>query len=173
MKKAIYLFLLLIFTCLGVNAQSGPNDASLKGIDTVQAIAFFESHGLVVNNCEKQGMYLEVYKWIGTPYRYGGETEKGLDCSGFSNKIYENYFGKTLQGGSRDIFKTVQPIDLDFATEGDLLFFTIRKGQISHVGIYLGNGKFVHATTRAGVIISDLGEPYYQRTFFAAGRIAN
>jgi lipoprotein Spr len=170
-KNTWLVICLLLGSLWQVSAQSGPAHATPKGIDTAQAIAFFESQGLVIDACDKQPMYLEIYRWLGTPYRFGGESERGIDCSGFSNKIYENIFGKTLQGGSRDIYKAVLEVDLTFAREGDLLFFTIRKGQISHVGIYLGNNKFVHATTRAGVIISDLDEPYYQRTFFAAGRV--
>jgi hypothetical protein len=53
---------------------------------------------------------------------------------------------------------------------GDLVFFKIKKGRISHVGVYLGNDKFVHSSTRRGVIISDLNELYYKRTFFTGGR---
>ena len=71
-----------------------------------------------------------------------------------------------------DIFTKVKPEKIKLVEEGDLLFFKIRKGQISHVGIYLQNGKFAHATTQAGVIISDLSEPYYKKYFFKAACLA-
>lgn len=140
-------------------------------IDSTAIVKFYSEKGLQINACANQSLYFEVYKWLGTPYRYGGNTENGLDCSGFSKKIYDAFYGYTLLGGSHDIFATVKPIEIDVAQEGDLLFFKTRKGRISHVGIYLSNGKFAHASTSLGVIISDLSEAYYQRTFFSAARI--
>ncbi len=116
-------------------------------------------------------LYFEIYKWLDTPYCYGGETGKGIDCSGFSNKIYQEVYGKTLEGGSRDIFTKVKPISIKLVEEGDLLFFKIWKGQISHVGVYLQGRKFAHATTQAGVIISDLDEAYYKKYFYKAGHL--
>ncbi len=162
------LGVLLLFTLLGATFSFGANSETADSLEVVQ---YFESKGLVIDSCTNHNLYLEVYKWLGTPYRFGGESANGLDCSGFSNKIYEATFNKTLLGGSRDIFKTVIPVDIEHAVEGDLLFFKISRGQISHVGVYLGNGKFAHATTRAGVIISDLSEPYYQRSFYKAGKL--
>jgi lipoprotein Spr len=132
---------------------------------------YFEAVGLKVDSCVNRNLYFEIYKWRYTPYRYGGETGKGIDCSGFSNKIYQAIYNITLEGGSRDIYTHVKPIKIKLAEEGDLLFFKIWKGQISHVGIYLQNGKFAHATTQAGVIISDLEEPYYKKYFYKAGRM--
>lgn len=137
-------------------------------MDTASVFSFFRGQGLNIDSCENQSLYFEIYKWIGTPYRFGGSTEKGLDCSGFSKKIYDASFCHTLSGSSRDIYASAQPIDLESIKEGDLLFFKTRKGRISHVGIYLSNGKFAHASSSSGVIISDLNEEYYQRTFYGA-----
>lgn len=147
--------------------------AVAERMDTAAVLLFFSERGLHIDSCENQSLYFEIYKWMGTPYRYGGNTEKGLDCSGFSKKIYEVIYGQSLSGSSRDIYYAAKPIDLDFAKEGDLLFFKTRKGKISHVGIYLSNGKFAHASTSSGVIISDLSETYYQRTFYGAAQINN
>lgn len=76
-----------------------------------------------------------------------------------------------LTGSARDIYKKVDPIKKGELREGDLVFFKIKKGRISHVGIYLGQNKFAHASTQLGVTISDLTEPYYQKYFYQAGRI--
>jgi lipoprotein Spr len=79
-------------------------------------------------------------------------------------------YGLQIDGGSASIYTKVQHIAREELREGDLVFFNIRKGRISHVGMYLSNDKFVHATVRSGVIISDLKEAYYQRYFAGAGR---
>lgn len=166
--SSIGLFMLCI---VNSSAQVDSVKSKSAGLDTLAALKFYESKGLKVDSCVNQNLYFEIYKWLDTPYRFGGETGKGIDCSGFSNKIYQAVYGKTLEGGSRDIFTKVKPINIKLAEEGDLLFFKIWKGQISHVGIYLQGRKFAHATTQAGVIISDLDEAYYKKYFFKAGRL--
>lgn len=76
-----------------------------------------------------------------------------------------------LTGSAKDIYRKIKPIKKTELREGDLVFFKIKKGKISHVGIYLGQNKFAHASTKSGVTISDLSEPYYSKYFYQAGRI--
>lgn len=170
MQKFFTILFFHVFFISAIRPQSAKEDKP-DSIDTLAAIIFFETKGITVDSCSNQSLYFEIYKWLKTPYLYGGETAKGLDCSGFCNKIYQSVFGKTLEGGSRDIWTTVKPINKKLIEEGDLLFFKIRKEQISHVGIYLQKGKFAHATTQAGVIISGLDEDYYKKYFFKAGKV--
>lgn len=171
MKKWISSIGLLLLCIVSSNAQVDSVKAKSIGIDTIAVLKFYESKGLKVDSCVNQNLYFEIFKWLNTPYCYAGETAKGIDCSGFCNKIYQTVYGKTLEGGSRDIYTKVKPINIKLAQEGDLLFFKIWKGQISHVGIYLQGRKFAHATTQAGVIISDLDEAYYKKYFFKSGRL--
>lgn len=169
MKKISCCIGLVLIINTIVSAQNPPA-AKTQATDSLAAVNYFTFKGINVDSCVNKLLYFEIYKWLDTPYRYGGETGKGIDCSGFSDKIYRAVYGITLEGGSRDIFQHAKPVKIKLAEEGDLLFFKIRKGQISHVGIYLQNGKFAHATTQAGVIISDLSEPYYKKYFFKAGK---
>jgi lipoprotein Spr len=112
-----------------------------------------------------------VYDWAGTKYKYSGQSKKGIDCSGFVSQMYSDAYCVELKGGSRDIWTNVVPVYKECLQEGDMVFFKIKKDQISHVGIFLGNNKFAHASVRSGVIVSDLNEEYYKKRFFKGGRL--
>ncbi|KAA9325022.1 C40 family peptidase [Adhaeribacter soli] len=113
-----------------------------------------------------------VSEWIGTPYRSGSSSKKGTDCSGFVTAVYRQVYGINLSRSSRSMFQDVQRIKKDSVRTGDLVFFRRSPKQpIYHVGIYLKDGKFVHSATNGGVMISSLRQPYYQRNYYAAGRV--
>lgn len=123
---------------------------------------------------DTQNCYLYALSadWLGGRYRYGGRDCEGIDCSGLVKEIFRGTHQIELEGSSENLFHQCVPITFEEELcPGDLLFFKIRKGRISHVGIYLGNGKFIHSSTQAGVIISSLSEPYYRTHFYAAGRL--
>ncbi len=109
--------------------------------------------------------------WYGAPYRFGGSTREGIDCSAFSGNLMTTVFGIGLPRMAKDQYKVCERVQRTGLEEGDLVFFhTTRKG-ISHVGVYLGHNKFVHASLNYGVTISDLTDPYYSRAFRGGGRI--
>ena len=114
-------------------------------------------------------LYQSIDEWYGTPYRYGGSTKYGIDCSAFVQAIFISAFGITLPRTAREQYNVTHHISRTELQEGDLLFFNTQGG-VSHVGIYLQNNKFVHASV-SGVTITDMFEPYYVRHFVAAGRI--
>lgn len=108
--------------------------------------------------------------WIGTPYHFGGSSLRGTDCSGFSGNFYNVVFGIKLTRTAYDQANQCTFISSDSLQAGDLLFF--RNGlHISHVGVFLGNEYFVHASSTQGVTISHLQEKYYKKRFYRAGRI--
>jgi len=116
-------------------------------------------------------LFLFIDEWYGTPYKYGGKTKKGTDCSGFTGAAFKEVYGKELAGSSLSMYNQCRRIPKEELREGDLVFFKIGSKEVSHVGIYLQNNKFVHATTKAGVMIDDLDEDYYKKYFFNGGRI--
>ena len=113
----------------------------------------------------------EIDSWLGVPYKYGGKDKSGTDCSGMVFSIYNNVYGFSLNRSSYDIIQNVIKVPIEEAKFGDLVFFKIYKNRVSHVGIYLGDKKFIHASTQLGVRIDSLEMPYYRDRFYMAGRI--
>jgi lipoprotein Spr len=126
--------------------------------------------GVALSTTSNVKLFQFVYDWIGTPYRFGGSSKKGIDCSAFTKELYSKVFNLDIQRNSRDIFSMVSPVKKDELKEGDLVFFKIHSRSISHVGIYLGNNKFAHASNK-GVSINNLDDDYYSRYFYRGGRL--
>ena len=116
-------------------------------------------------------LYAFINDWYGVPYKYVGKNKQGIDCSAFTIELYKNVFNKDLTGTSASIADGCKVISKSKLSEGDLVFFKIESENITHIGVYLQNNKFVHASTKKGVMIDDLDEPYYKKYFFKGGRI--
>ena len=114
----------------------------------------------------------EVRQWEGTPHRMGGTTRRGIDCSGFVQRLYRDIFALQIPRSTDLQVKTGRSIGIDRLRAGDLVFFRIpdKKG---HVGIYLGQAEFAHASTSKGVTVSSLQEHYWRRSYWTARRYLN
>lgn len=115
----------------------------------------------------------EARSWIGTPYRYGGTTKNGADCSGFIMEVYRKVAGIKIPRSSRQQQNYCEAIDKEDLTVGDLIFFSSNasNGKIAHVGMYIGDGQMIHASSSRGVIKTDISQNYYVRHYRASGRI--
>lgn len=111
--------------------------------------------------------------WIGVPYLYGGNTRKGVDCSGLVCMAFETGAGIRLPRSSSDQAEACRKVKRSAVKPGDLFFFTNKKGggRINHVALYIGDNRVVHSTTSRGVIISNLDEDYWQSHFHSCGRV--
>ena len=115
---------------------------------------------------------LEVRKWKGTPHQMGGTTRQGIDCSGFVQRLYRDIFGQQVPRSTELQVKSGQLIGIDQLRTGDLVFFR-NAYKKRHVGIYLGQAEFAHASSSRGVTISSLQDHYWRQSYWTARRYLN
>ncbi len=163
---ALALVVSAVSSCHTKRAITSNRPSSNKGI---------HSGKLIIEKGDNTQLYQEINKWIGTPYAAGAHTMgQGTDCSGFVMEVYKTVFHINLERNSKRMCeKNCVMIKQDELKEGDLVFFNTggSNGSINHVGIYLKAGKFAHASSSRGVMISDMSQAYYIKHFIVAGRV--
>ncbi len=129
--------------------------------------------GILPGAITNLSLYNFVEEWYGTRYRMGGLTKAGIDCSAFVQRLYEQVFGTSVTRTACDQFNSCaeRVKDPSELKEGDLVFFKIKSRRISHVGVYLANNYFVHASSSQGVMISNLNEGYWSRFYAGGGKM--
>ena len=172
-KIFILLFIISLSTVnvYATGGENGDKKENKSQVDNNTLGYYSQIFGFDIKKIFNLELYDLIDKWLGTPYRYAGNSIKGIDCSGFAKVLYKSAYDILLEGSSADIFKSIVPVAKDELSEGDLVFFKVRKGRISHVGVYLGQNKFAHASSSSGVMISDLDEPYWKQRYFKGGRM--
>jgi hypothetical protein len=130
-------------------------------------------NGVTGTNGKKKKFLNEIVSYLNTPYRYGGESRSGIDCSAFTQKVFQNSLKVNLPRTAREQYRRWEIFkekgELKF---GDLVYFnTSRRYYPGHVGIYLDNDLFAHASSSRGVIVSSLNNIYYSSKFIGANRV--
>ncbi|MCC5935514.1 MAG: C40 family peptidase [Balneolales bacterium] len=118
----------------------------------------------------EQRLMQQFQQWRGTPYRLGGITQQGVDCSAFVMLVYRNGFGVELPRTTDQQMRAGTRVNPRQLRVGDLVFFQTGRNT-RHVGIVLSGGRFLHASTSQGVIIDELNQPYWQQRFTVARRV--
>lgn len=139
-------------------------------ISLLGSAIIFSSGAMTAFANEQPSFQGEVKQLVGTPYKWGGSTPQGFDCSGFVLYIFRN-FDLNLPRTSEGQAKVGEHVDKDDLRVGDLVFFNTSGKGISHAGVYIGDGQFVHASSSKGVRISKLTESYYQTRYVTARRV--
>lgn len=149
--------------------------SNLAEIETLSPLQF--KYAMImdreVESLDNLSLYSFIDDWMSTPYRMGGNTKSGIDCSAFARTLMQNVYGTPLPRTSRAQYEESVRLSMGELEEGDLVFFNTGGAPISHVGIYLGNNYFVHSSCGKGVTISSLDDPYYHKHYRGAGRNTN
>lgn len=170
-KKYTRLFslLLLVNTSLLLTACSSSGESErLENTESYKShrVALSDPIMVITNLSEQQR------NWRGTRYRLGGTSRKGVDCSGFMQVTFRELFGIQLPRMTVDQAKMGVRVPRNAIQTGDLVFFNTGRGPNGkHVGVYVKEGQFLHASTKGGVIYSSLSAPYWSRTFWQARRL--
>lgn len=134
---------------------------------------FKKLENVIGRNKKKEKFLRELLGYLNTPYLYGGNSKKGIDCSAFTQNVYKNSLNIFIPRTAREQYKQWEPFNSrDKLKFGDLVYFdTSRKYFPGHVGIYLDNDLFAHASSSKGVIVSSLQNNYFTNRFIGANRI--
>ena len=175
MSKKFYL---LFFVAVVILSSCHSRRAAMRGEpgeivkpDASIAEKYSEMLGVDKSDIQNGRLYAFVDQWMGTPYKFGGLDKEGIDCSGLAFLLEQQVYGLNIPrntGQQVAIIKRKYEEDLK---EGDLVFFDYNGKKFSHVGIYLQNGYYVHASTTKGVIIVKLRDPYTYKYFSRAGSV--
>ena len=173
-KNQILFFLIIIIvysSCAPRHIERRPSPRNQKKIvqKSFERIKKIEKEN---RDFRLRKLFYPIKAYIGTSYKFGGDTRRGMDCSGFVYKVFQESFKMKLPHNASQQFSRSTRISTSDLRLGDLVFFSInRNGSIGHVGIYLGSNYFAHASTNYGVIVSSLKEKYYQSRYVGAGRV--
>lgn len=167
-----YLFLGFYFTGCGVTKRSLPPSAGEERAEPSspeRPVAASVREIRSVNDITNQ-LFGAHEEWEGTPYVLGGNGINGIDCSALTQVVFRDFFGKDLPRHTRDQLQAGSGIRRNFIRPGDLIFFRTARN-VLHVGIAMEDGDFLHASTSAGVMISNLAERYWASRYLGARRI--
>lgn len=169
---SLYLSLIILSISCGVKKKTilkGENSSRKELVTKTNLSQYYADVLGVPQKSLNMKLYEQVDKWMNVPHKLGGMNTSGVDCSGFVSLIYEEVYGKNLPRISRDMASIVKRKYESQLKEGDLVFFSFSGRGIDHVGIYLHNGKFVHVSTKSGVVISNLRDVWYYKYFVRCG----
>ena len=163
-----------IETCNDVSIPNNPISIKLhqQSFATPVQQKYASILGVLPQTIKNIALYNFIEDWYGVRYRLGGDSKKGIDCSAFARRLYDNVFCTDLVRTACEQFNMCRFITRpDSVKEGDLVFFKTKGSRISHVGIYLMNDFFVHASSSRGVMISNLNDAYWEKRYAGAGVI--
>ncbi len=169
-------FLFVLAGCMALLASSCsvsrevPDATPQKPLSREERNQYTQQLGIPISGRENPELIREVALWVGTPYRYGGTSRTGVDCSGFIVTVSRNVYGRQLPRTTSGIANETRRVNRRGLRDGDVVFFRTKGRKVSHAGIYLGNGYFAHASSSRGVVIDNLNADYWSRRFIRGGR---
>ncbi len=171
--SSLIICLFYLVSCKHKQAVTKPSDKTEKTKSSSRSLKkqYAEKIGVDESDIKNEKLYGFINEWQGVTYKYGGKDKNGIDCSGLTSTLYSKVYNKTISSSTKALVGEVKKIKESDLKEGDLVFFNTNGKSISHVGVFLQNNKFVHASTKKGVMISDMTEPYFKKTYVMSGRV--
>lgn len=166
LKNLLLLSVFITLVGCSSTAKKGPESAS-TGLKLKSVSIDLQDSQQVRNE-----LLAQFDLWRGAPYQYGGTSRHGVDCSAYVQNTFINRLGVRLPRTTRTQIKFGTPVDRTQLAVGDVIFFKVASNTL-HNGIYLGKGKFMHASSSKGVTISYLSNPYWQKAYLHARRYFN
>jgi len=161
LKHALRMIGMMLITLVGCASSHTPSDFPSLPSVTKQPVTSVQ-----------EGVIQTALSLLGTPYRFGGMTPEGFDCTGFVNYVYRNSAGLVLPRESHDLVRAGEHVSAVDLLPADIIYFRIEHQKPLHVGIYLGDGRFIHApSTRGKVNIQSLSLDYWKRHYLGARRV--
>ena len=167
MKTIKLLLTLIVFIVLFTGCFSSGSITFNSNVNPNLEFRDYEQNQQLYNK-----LFAHYKKWKGTPYKYGGNTKKGIDCSAYVQKAFRDALKIRIPRTTKLQSQVGQEIGMVDLQIGDLIFFKTGY-KVRHVGIYMGGGDFLHASTSKGVTISNLSNPYYVKQIWKIQRIFN
>lgn len=171
MKQFVRILVSFLTVCLCAGCSSRKR-AMPSGSYTPPSTTAAEAQVLRDNPSIRQ-LLDEARTWLGTRYAYGGHSRSGTDCSGMVMELFLKVFDIRLPRSSSEQQKYSRPIRREELLPGDLVFFATGRNasQVSHVGLYTGGGRMIHASSSRGVVEDGIASPYFARHYHSSGRI--
>ncbi|HKG05636.1 MAG TPA: NlpC/P60 family protein [Pedobacter sp.] len=167
LKTRKYSITCLMFFVVMLAASCGSRKGTVKPNPAAARIAD------AMAQLKSKKLYTFITDWTGVRYRLGGLDKSGIDCSGFALLLQKDIYNNVLPRRSRDQAETIKEKDINQLKEGDLIFFSFGGGPVDHVGVYLNDHYFVHASTTRGVVVDDMNLPAYQKALIKVGSFKN
>ncbi len=163
------------FSSKEAEEESKENDKAVDPKETEKVLSgardFKKEKNPSITPLDQSKMMREISRYTGVRYVEGGESSEGMDCSAYTMNVFKNSISKKLPRRSQEQFKVGRPVSFEELKFGDLVFFNTTGESASHVGIYLGDDLFAHASVTLGVTISSLESFYYKKRYEGARRI--
>jgi lipoprotein Spr len=171
-SKTFVLVWVLSFVMSSCHHKKDVEDKiTIKSTSSSKVTTVAQKLSITEKEVRSKKLYSFISDWYGTPYKYGGCDKNGVDCSCFTGILFKKVYGVTVGRNASLMHKEADHIKTSHLREGDLVFFKMGTKEVSHVGVYLKDNKFVHASTSKGVMINDLGEAYYKKYYYESGRL--
>lgn len=171
MKNGLYICItglaLMITSCSTIKH---PEDGSFANKDKKRS-QYSEKLGITLQKDFDAALIKEVIDWLGAPYVHGAEDKTGTDCSGFVQQVYKTVYGITTARSASGIYDESIKVKKEKLQMGELVFFKIKTEKVGHVGIFLQETYFIHASTSKGVMVSSLDLEYWTKYFVSGGKI--